>query len=97
MALGLLGILAVAVSLLMGLWMQHVRERPVYERPAALIRPVFRLLWWPIQWALFLAGLGAGRSKLLSGALGRLGDNTVLLQKLAEKRQGGEGPPSCWA
>src|SRR6266576_3784827 len=40
---------------------------------------------------LFLAGLGAGRSKLLSGALGRLGDNTVLLQKLAEKRQGGEG------
>ena len=69
MALGLLGILAVAVSLLMGLWMQHVRERPVYERPAALIRPVFRLLWWPIQWALFLAGLGIlFRASLAAGA-----------------------------
>src|SRR5437588_11524119 len=46
---------------------------------------------------LFLAGLGAGRSKLLSVAVGRLGNNTVRLQNLVEKRSGGEGPPSRWA
>ena len=54
--LGLAGLAGVAVSLLMGLWMQHVRGRPVYERPAFLIRPGFRLIWIPARVVLFLAG-----------------------------------------
>jgi hypothetical protein len=54
--LGLAGLAGVAVSLLMGLWMQHVRERPVYERPAFLIRPGFRRIWLSSRAFLFLAG-----------------------------------------
>jgi hypothetical protein len=57
MALGLLGFAALALSLLMGLWMEHVRERPVYERPAILLRPLFSLAWGPSRWILFAAGL----------------------------------------
>ena len=54
--LGLAGLAGVVFSLLMGLWMQHVRERPVYKRPVFLIRPGFRLMWIPARAFLFLAG-----------------------------------------
>jgi len=54
--MGLLGFGCLAASLLMGLWMEHVRERPVYERPPILIHPVFRKFWTPLKGGLF--GLG---------------------------------------
>jgi hypothetical protein len=57
MALGLLGFAAVFLSLLMGLWMEHVRERPVYERPAIMIRSLFSVAWGPARWLLLAAGL----------------------------------------
>jgi hypothetical protein len=50
------GFACIVVSLLMGLWMAHVRERPVYERPAVLIRPLFWRVFRPARWILFLAG-----------------------------------------
>ena len=54
--LGILGAAGVAVSLFMGLWVQHLRERPVYERPSIMIRPWFRWIWTPARWTLFAAG-----------------------------------------
>jgi len=54
--LGLAGLAGVAFSLLMGLWMQYVRERPVIERPGFLVRPGFRLMWTPARVFLFLGG-----------------------------------------
>ena len=54
--LGLAGLAGVAVSLLMGLWVQHVRERPVYERPSIMIRPGFWRIWMPARGILFLFG-----------------------------------------
>jgi len=56
MGLGLLGFSGVVLSLLMGLWMQHIRERPVYERPGFLIDPRFRRVWTPARWLLFVTG-----------------------------------------
>jgi hypothetical protein len=53
---GLLGFAGVAVSLLMGLWVQHVRERPVYERPSFMIHPSFWRIWVPARWSLFAGG-----------------------------------------
>jgi hypothetical protein len=70
MLLGLLGFAAVACSLLMGLWMQHVRERPVYERPAILIRPAFRMIWSPARWLMFATGVAAlGRASLAAAVV----------------------------
>jgi hypothetical protein len=53
---GLVGLACLAISLLMGLWMEHLRERPVYRRPAFLIHRGFWLLWGPARWILFGAG-----------------------------------------
>lgn len=54
--MGLGGFACLAASLLMGLWLEHVRERPVYERPSVLIRRAFWLMWSPARWILFAAG-----------------------------------------
>ncbi len=43
----------------MGLWMQHLRERPVYERPSILVHSWFWIVWLPARWILFAAGLAA--------------------------------------
>ncbi|HEV8335024.1 MAG TPA: hypothetical protein VGR67_01230 [Candidatus Polarisedimenticolia bacterium] len=69
---GLIGLGALALSLLMGLWMQGVRERPVYDRPPFLLRPATRLLWDPIRWSLFAAGgiLLAKASAVAAAAIG---------------------------
>jgi hypothetical protein len=65
----LLGCAAVAVSLLMGLWVQHIRERPVYQRPSLLIHPSFWRIWLPARWLLFAGGMILlGRFSLLSAA-----------------------------
>ena len=53
---GLAGFACLGISLLMGLWMEHLRERPVYQRPALLIHRSFWLLWSPARWLLFGAG-----------------------------------------
>ena len=54
--LGLAGLAGVTISLLMGLWVQHVRERPVYERPSIMIRPGFWWIWMSARGILFLIG-----------------------------------------
>ena len=51
-----LGLLCLGFFLLMGLWRDHIRERPVYERPVALIRPSFWPVWHVSRWTLFTAG-----------------------------------------
>ena len=55
-ALGGLGFLLIAAFLFMGLWLDHVRERPVYERPAFLVHPGFWVGYRIARWSLFLAG-----------------------------------------
>jgi hypothetical protein len=52
----LIGLGAVAISLLMGLWMQGIRERPVYDRPSLILHPTFRRIWAPARWLLLAAG-----------------------------------------
>ena len=69
-SLGILGAAGVLVSLLMGLWMQHLRERPVYERPSIMIHPYFWVIWMPAQWTLFAAGFAMlGHGSLPAAAL----------------------------
>ncbi len=53
---GLVGLACLGTWLLMGLWMEHLRERPVYRRPTLLIHKSFWLLWSPGRWVLFGAG-----------------------------------------
>jgi|GEM_PF-2028084 len=55
---GVAGFALVAAFILSGLWLDHVRERPVYERPAILIHPRFWIVFASIRWFLFLAGWG---------------------------------------
>jgi hypothetical protein len=55
---GVLGFLFITSFLLMGLWLEHVRERPVYERPVVLIQPGFSLAFRLARWALFVLGWG---------------------------------------
>jgi len=54
--LGVLGFGLIVAFLLIGLWLDHVRERPVYERPAFLIHPRFWQAYSAARWILFLAG-----------------------------------------
>jgi hypothetical protein len=56
--LGLLGLALVAGYLMLGLWLEHVREKPVYERPRVLSRPRFWIGYSALRAALFLAGWG---------------------------------------
>lgn len=53
---GLLGLALLGLFLISGLWMEHIRERPVYERPPVLIHPIFRTLWSPTRWVAFFLG-----------------------------------------
>jgi len=54
----LLGLVLIASFLTLGLWLEHVREKPVYQRPALLSRPRFRVGYRALRSALFLAGWG---------------------------------------
>ena len=53
---GLAGFGLIVAYLLSGLWLTHVRERPVYERPALLVHPWFRAAFSAFRGILFLAG-----------------------------------------
>src|SRR5213593_1899311 len=54
--LGFAGFGLIAAFILCGLWLESLREKPVYERPAILIRPRFWPLYSAVRWALFLGG-----------------------------------------
>ena len=54
--LGVLGFALIAAFLLLGLWLEQVREKPVYERSVLLIHPQFWLGYSANRWALFLGG-----------------------------------------
>jgi hypothetical protein len=55
---GFLGLALVIGYLLLGLWLEHVREKPVYERPRLLSRPRFLMGYSILRAALFLLGWG---------------------------------------
>ena len=56
--------------LLLGLWWENVRERPVYDRPPILIHPSFRASFQAVRALLFLGGwFFAGRAFPRSAAL----------------------------
>ena len=61
--IGVAGFALIAACILSGLWLDHVRELPVYQRPAVLIHPRFWMIYASIRWISFLAGWG------LSGAV----------------------------
>jgi hypothetical protein len=54
--LGILGFLLIAGFLLFKLWLDSVRERPVYERPSFLIHSRFWSVYPIASWLLFLTG-----------------------------------------
>jgi len=54
--IGITGFMLLAAFLLGGLWLDHVRERRVYERPGILLRPGFWLAYRSLRLVLFLAG-----------------------------------------
>jgi hypothetical protein len=68
--IGLTGFALVAASILGGLWLDHVRERPVYQRPAILIRPRFWIIYAAIRWVCFLTGWGLSAAVFPRSALG---------------------------
>jgi len=53
---GLAGFGLIVAYLLSGLWLAHVREKPVYERPALLVHPWFRTAYSACRGILFLTG-----------------------------------------
>lgn len=55
---GFLGLALVIGYVLLGLWLEHVREKPVYERPRLLSRPRFWMGYSILRAALFLLGWG---------------------------------------
>ena len=56
MMAGLAGFGALALFLMLGLWWAGIRERPVYERPAFLIRPWFPPSFRLLRGLLFVLG-----------------------------------------
>jgi hypothetical protein len=66
---GILGLALVIGYLLQGLWLEHVREKPVYERPRLLSRPRFWMGYTFVRAALFLLGWGLLIRVSLPGAL----------------------------
>lgn len=54
--LGALGFILIAGFLLFGLWLDSIRERPVYERPSFLIQSRFWAAYPIGSWLLFLTG-----------------------------------------
>jgi hypothetical protein len=54
--IGIAGFVLLAAFLFCGLWIDHVRERPVYERPRILVRPGFWIAFRALRFAFFLAG-----------------------------------------
>ena len=77
---GLAGFALIALFLLMGLYLAHARELPVYRRPAFFIHRRFWLVWNLLRGSLFLAGwalawrarpwMAAGLALVLSAAWG---------------------------
>jgi hypothetical protein len=53
---GLAGFALIALFLLMGLYLAHAREQPVYRRPALFLHPRFWMTWTLLRGALFIAG-----------------------------------------
>ena len=53
---GILGFMGLSAFLVLGLWWENVRERPVYERPPLLVHPFFRASFRALRGTLFLGG-----------------------------------------
>ena len=68
--IGIAGFALLAIFLLSGLWIDHVREKPVYERPRILVRPGFWTAFRGLRLALFLAGWAMSASVLPRAAGG---------------------------
>jgi hypothetical protein len=54
--IGFAGFALLTAFVLSGLWLDHSRERPVYERPAILIHPRFWIAYSSLRWLSFLIG-----------------------------------------
>jgi hypothetical protein len=68
--IGFAGLVLIAAFLISGLWLDHVRERPVYQRPPILIRPRFWIVYASIRWISFVAGWGLSAAAFPRIALG---------------------------